>query len=305
MTAIVGPLKWHGGKQYLAERFVERIPPHVHYVEPYAGGLAVLLAKPCDGVSEVVNDRNGELTNFWSVLRDEEMFARFHRIAAATPFSEPQWLEAKAYFSQPDVDPVRRAFHFFVLCRQSMAGRMVAFAPLSRTRTRRNMNEQASAWWNVIEGLPAVHARLKRVVILNRPAHSVIAANDGPGTFFYLDPPYLHETRTTTYEYGDHEMSVAEHEHLLELLGGLQGKFMLSGYPSAVYDIAAKRHGWTCTDFELPNNAASGERKRRMVECIWTNYDPAACYDATAPIGAGQAKRRIVRTKPKSLAEGI
>jgi len=44
-----------------------------------------------------------------------------------------------------------------VNCRQSLAGRMDAFAPLSRRRTRRGMNEQCSAWWNAVEGLPAVH----------------------------------------------------------------------------------------------------------------------------------------------------
>ena len=40
-----GPLKTHGGKRYLAERLVSLMPPHTHYVEPYAGGLAVR-AKP-------------------------------------------------------------------------------------------------------------------------------------------------------------------------------------------------------------------------------------------------------------------
>lgn len=274
MTSITGPLKWHGGKQYLANRFAELMPPHLHYVEPFAGGLAVLLAKPCDGISEVVNDLNGDLTNFWSVLRDVDAFERFHRLVTATPFSEPQWLASKAAMVQPDVDAVRRAYHFFVFCRQSLAGRMVSFAPLSRTRTRRAMNEQASAWWNVIEGLPEVHARLKRVVILNRPALEVISNNDGPETFFYLDPPYLHETRSTTWEYGDHEMAAAEHENMLSQLAELQGKFMLSGYRSAIYDAAAALYGWTLTEFELPNNAASGKSKRRMVECVWTNYQP-------------------------------
>ena len=38
--------------------------------------------------------------------------------------------------------------------------------------------------------MPAVHARLKRVVVLNRDALDVIRTQDGPGTLFYLDPPY-------------------------------------------------------------------------------------------------------------------
>ena len=42
---IIQPLKWWGGKTYFAKKFIELMPPHLHYVEPYAGGLAVLLEK--------------------------------------------------------------------------------------------------------------------------------------------------------------------------------------------------------------------------------------------------------------------
>jgi hypothetical protein len=34
---------------------------------------------------------------------------------------------------------------------------MDTFATLSRRHTRRGMNEQCSAWWNAVEGLPDVH----------------------------------------------------------------------------------------------------------------------------------------------------
>src|SRR5262245_64280770 len=91
---VRGPLKWHGGKSRLASRIVELMPPHLHYVEPYAGGLAVLLARPPADVSEVVNDIDGELSTFWEVIRDEGTFARFRRAVEAVPFSEAEWLEA-------------------------------------------------------------------------------------------------------------------------------------------------------------------------------------------------------------------
>jgi len=87
------PLKWHGGKHYLAARIVVPMPPHLHYVKPFASGLAVLLAKNPDGVSEVVNDLDGDLLNFWTVLADEAMFSQFHRRIEATPFSEAHWYE--------------------------------------------------------------------------------------------------------------------------------------------------------------------------------------------------------------------
>ena len=85
------PLKWHGGKWYLAPKIVALMPPHIHYVEAYAGDLSVLLAKDPDGISEVINDINGHLSNFWRVLQDEQTFARFQRILEAVPFSEVEW----------------------------------------------------------------------------------------------------------------------------------------------------------------------------------------------------------------------
>jgi DNA adenine methylase len=265
---LTPPLKWHGGKHYLAAKIVALMPAHVHYVEPFAGGLAVLLAKDPEGVSEVVNDLNGELTNFWRVLQGEESFARFHRVLEAVPFSEAEY--TSALHQTETATPVERAMQFFVRCRQSLAGRMDAFAPLSRTRTRRNMNEQASAWLNAVEGLPAVHARLKRVVVLNRPALEVIRSQDGPATLFYLDPPYLHETRTAPAAYGDFEMAESEHRALLDAIRGCAGRVMLSGYPSALYDDALK--SWTRRLFDLPNNAAAGDSKRRASEVLWCNF---------------------------------
>ena len=268
---VPNPLKWHGGKYYLAPKIVAIMPPHIHYVEPFAGGLSVLLSKNPDEVSEVVNDLHGELTNFWNVLKSETDFGKFQRIIETTPFSEAEWESARDRLNLPD--PVERAAAFFVLCRQSHSGRMVSFAALTRNRLRRRMNEQVSAWINTVEGLPAVHARLRRVVILNRKAVEVIESQDGPNTLFYLDPPYMHETRFSSGEY-DHEMSTEDHRELLECLAICKGKFMISMYMHPLYDDFAKQHGWHRVDFDLPNNAAGGAMKRRMMECVWMNFKP-------------------------------
>lgn len=274
-------LKTHGGKAYLAKRIVALMPPHLHYVEPYAGGLSVLLAKDPEGVSEVVNDVDGELTNFWRVLADPTDFADFSQRIRSIPFSEDVWRRVMEHREQygPQAGgvlcgvrtDVMDACGFFVRCRQSLAGRGDSFAPLSRNRTRRGMNEQASAWLSAVEGLPEVHARLKRVVILNRDALDVIRQQDGENTLFYLDPPYLPETRTSPEVY-EHEMTEEQHRELLTVLSSVKGKFLLSGYPSTLYEEAAYQSNWSCHEFSLPNNAAGGETKRRMTECLWTNF---------------------------------
>ena len=262
---LTPPLKWHGGKHYLARRIVNLMPPHVHYVEPYAGGLSVLLAKDPADVSEVANDIDGQLMNFWRTLQSPSDFALFQRRVEATPFSVVEWQDA----AQSADGSVGRAIAFFIRCRQSLAGRGDSFATLSRRRTRRGMNEQASAWLTAVDGLPIVHARLRRIAILNRPALDVIRQQDGPGTLFYFDPPYMHETRTARDVYR-FEMNKAEHRDLLELSGTVRGRVMLSGYRSSMYDEMLV--DWTRHDFEMPNNAAGGGTKRRMNECLWCNW---------------------------------
>ncbi len=265
------PLKWHGGKHYLAPKLwaIAKAVPHIHRVEPYFGGGAFTLASEPEGYSEVVNDINGPLANFWRVLQDPFDFEVFERKAQTTPFSERAWMDSGD--ENTIGSPIDAAFNFFVRCRQSMSGRMKGFAPLSRTRTRRGMNEQASAWMACVDGLPEVHARLRRVVILNQDALEVIKSQDGPQTLFYLDPPYLHETRVSTDEYA-HEMTREQHKALLETLSKIQGKFMLSGYDNGLYQAFEDAWHWHRVMFDLPNNSASGEKKRRMTEVVWTNF---------------------------------
>lgn len=67
-------------------------------------------------------------------------------------------------------------------------------------------------------------------------------------------------------------MTREQHVELLEVLAGVRGKFLLSGYESDLYDTAAGVNGWKCHRFEIPNHAAGGAEKRKMVECVWANF---------------------------------
>lgn len=158
---VAKPLKWHGGKHYLAKRIIELMPPHLHYVEPY---------------------------------------------------------------------------------------------------------------WGVVDGLPSASERLREVVILDsQDALKVIKQQDGENTLFYLDPPYLHQTRVTTDDY-EYEMTATQHSKLLKALGRIKGSFILSGYRSAMYDGKAKLFGWRREDIEIDNKASSKSTKDKAVECLWMNY---------------------------------
>src|SRR3990167_7852529 len=227
-------LKWHGGKAYLAKWIVSLFPRHLNYVEPYFGGGAVLMARNPDderlwwpghqGVSEVVNDLNEHLTNFWQVLQRPARFERFRQLSQATPFSGIEYRKASAQLHDLSDDPELAAWQFFIRNRQSLAGRMKGFTGITKTRTRARMNNEVSAWLSVVDGLPEVHARIRRVLILEQqPALDVIRKFDAPETLFYIDPPYLHETRATTGEYA-HEMTKLDHAELLNLIVQCNGK---------------------------------------------------------------------------------
>jgi DNA adenine methylase len=287
MTA--SPLKFPGGKAPLAQRILALFPPkrseqypdgYLSFVEPFAGGLSVLLAHDPENCSEVANDKNEILMNFWVCLRDDQFFEAFKKSMDCTPFSQGLWDESLAVLKHAEKcscfkgDKNKRfgmALAFFVCCRQSLAGRMKSFAPLSKTRLRRGMNEQASAWLTCVEGLPEVHERLRRVVLLNDDALKVIDAEDDPGMLTLCDPPYVQSTRTAQDVY-QHEMSLEDHERLLTLLAGIQGRFLLCGYDNPLYARFAEKHGWERHVFDVPNNAAGGKEKRRMSEMILRNF---------------------------------
>lgn len=249
-------------------------PPHLHRVHAYAGGLGEFWSWPHESVSEVINDINLDLTNFWDTLKDPVAFGEFQRQISVTPFSQVEWERAQELLGEHGApcSLVQRAVAFFVLCRQSMSGRMTNFAPLSRTRTRRGMNEQASAWIGAIEGLPQVHERLRPVAILHNHAPHVIRSQDGLDTLHYIDAPYIHSTRSTTKEYGEHEMTDEQHRELIDTLLSCKGKVMVSMYHHPIYDALHLNHGWRVVEFDLPNNAASGDVKRRMTECVWCSF---------------------------------
>ena len=265
------PLKWHGGKQYLADRIIELMPPHVHYVEPYFGGGAVLFNKPMnlvEGHSEVVNDVYGDLIKFWLVLQSPVWFPEFQRRMTLTPLSKAHFECASMSESK---DPVNIACNFFIRYRQSRQGLGKDFATMSRSRTRRGMNEQISSWLSAVEGLQEAHERMMRVVIFNEEATKVIEREDSKDTLFYVDPPYMAQTRVAKSAY-EHEMTFSQHDHLLDTLGAAKGKFVLSGYRSELYDNSARHFGWNRVDIKIDNKASSKKVKPVKTECLWMNY---------------------------------
>lgn len=270
---LTKPLKWHGGKAYLADWIVGLMPrKHTLYLEPFVGGGAVLFRKSPDGVAEVINDLNGDVANFYHVLRVRSLFDEFRRTVELLPFGRGSWEHARACpKAQPDADPVRRAVWFFVANRLSHAGRMNAFTGATKGRARCGFQADVAAYLGAVDGLVAVHQRLKRVLVENRPAAELIPQYDRPGAVIYCDPPYLAGTRKAVGVYGAFEMTDADHAELLDTLTAVEhARVLVSGCPSRLYDRRLK--GWNRHERDVANHAAGGKRKERKTEVVWTNY---------------------------------
>jgi len=276
MNKIRSPLKYHGGKTYLAKDIIARMPPHTHYAEPYFGGGAVLFVKDPNNVSETVNDVNGELTNFWSVLKSPDSFDMFQRYMEFQALCEVDWRWAEkakdithAYFGDNRIY-INNAVNFFIKYRQSRQALGEDYVTPTRRR-RRGMNEQVSAWLSAVEGLSEAHERLIRVEIRNMDAIDFICKYDHENCLFYCDPPYMPETRNAKNTY-ENEMTYKQHSDLLNCLVRIKGKFILSGYRSYIYDVEALNNEWNRVDIKIDNKASSTAVKPIKTECLWMNF---------------------------------
>lgn len=261
------PVKWHGGKYYLARWIAAQFPEHHTYVEPFGGAASVLLNKAPARV-EVYNDLDSRITNLFEVLRDNGEELR--RSLTLTPYSEVEFQKSESV-SKVSSSPVERARRDFVRWRLSLGGRRESFS-FTAHRVRRGMADIVSGYLSAIdEQLPLIIERLRRVQIMCRPALEVIAYWDRGDTLIYCDPPYVHETRHGGSRdiYGV-EMSEQDHRELATCLNGCKANVILSGYPSQLYGELYR--GWRILSRDIPNHAAGGRSKRRQQEMLWLNW---------------------------------
>lgn len=264
-------MRYHGGKFKLAPWLIGFFPEHHTYVEPYGGGASVLLLKERSR-AEVYNELASDVVNVFRVLQNPKTAADLRRRAYLTPFARDEF--DLAY--EPTDDPVERA-------RRCVARSFMGFGSASvhakhqtgyRSGSRRSNTAPAMDWTNWPSHVPAFVERLRGVNIENRDALACIAQHNHPDTLFYVDPPYVHSTRAKTngvrqkYEV---EMTDADHADLAEVLHGVAGMVVLSGYPCDLYDRDLYA-GW-----ERHTRIALADGARERTEVVWLN---AACSAA-------------------------
>jgi DNA adenine methylase len=114
------PLTYYGGKQKLAKTINQLIPEHRIYVEPFFGGGAVFFAKN-PSLLEVINDTNGELMNFYKVMKTK--FTRLEKEISITLRSRDAYRKAKVIYHNPDMfDEIKRAWAVWTLANKTKDG---------------------------------------------------------------------------------------------------------------------------------------------------------------------------------------
>jgi DNA adenine methylase len=257
---------WYGGKFSHLSWLLPLLPECHHYCEPFAGSAAVLLNRSPSPL-ETYNDLDGEVVNFFRMLRDHK--AKLIEKIGLTPFSREEFYRAVTAAAEGPSD-LERARLFFVRARQVRTG-LAQTATLGRwanckNTSRAGMSGVVSRWLSSAEMLPEIAERLLRVQIENRPAEEVLRLYDDTGSLFYCDPPYPHETRGDSQAYR-FEMTELAHTSLAKTLSGLRGKVAISGYRCDVMDTLYK--GWR--RFDAPAKRCHSVKKFRR-ETLWTNY---------------------------------
>lgn len=267
--ALRPPFGYYGAKARLARRIVELLPPHRVYAETHAGSAAVLFAKPPSPV-EVINDIDGEVTHFFTVLRDDG--ARLARACTLTPYARAEY-ESCADRSA-DLDPVERARRWWVRCNQSFNKAGAAGRAGWAASAARGSNPAPDHAARAGE-LAAAAERLRRVLVENLPATRIIAKYGLSDAVLYVDPPYLETTRTGRArsrgrDYAHDTASDGDHRELARALHATKATVLLSGYASPLYDELYG--GWHRLDVPVPRPSANHSgRDRYAVEVIWSN----------------------------------
>lgn len=247
-------MRYFGGKTRLAPKIVEYFPAHDIYVDAYGGAAGMLLCKP-RAFKDVYNDLDGEMVNLFAVIRDRT--PELAHSVYLTPVSAMDFQIANIR-TDDQIEQARRTLY-----RMAMSFSTTAIQGVARTgwRPRALKSSVHVNWYNMPDEIIEIAERMRGVVIENDYALSVIDRYDSRKTLFYIDPPYVIDTRVQKESY-KFEMDEAQHELLLSTLLGVKGMVIVSGYHHKLYDRMLAK--WRVVEIE--DKADSLEKR---VEVLW------------------------------------
>lgn len=257
------PITYYGGKQLMVRHILPLIPIHNLYCEPFAGGAAIFFAKQPSEV-EILNDTNRELINFYKVVQSD--FTSLEKEIMITLHSRDLHRKASVIYNNPDMfSELKRAWALWVLSSQGFAGQIDSSWGYDKTKnsTPKKIENKKQAFTYELA------VRLQQVQLECADALYIIKSRDTKESFFYVDPPYYNS------DMGHYDgYSKDDFEALLKLLTVIQGKFLLSSYPSDLLTGYIKAHSWQTRSFDgTVSVAARSGKQKAKVEVLTGNYD--------------------------------
>ncbi|AFM42981.1 DNA adenine methylase Dam [Desulfosporosinus acidiphilus SJ4] len=251
------PIKWMGGKFRLRNRILEMLPQdHLCFVEVFGGAGWVLFAKSLSKI-EVLNDVNGELINFFKVVRDktQDFIRAFEYLLVSR-----QIFEEYKRANPQELDDIERAVRFYYLVHFSFGARMQSFI-ISPTGVRLVLK-------TLEQEIKQTRERLLNTIIENRDFEKLILSYDRPSTLFYCDPPYYGLTGYSSQ--GSRVFTVEDHIRLRDVLSRLQGRYLLSinDHP----DIRELYNGFNIEEVSLRYSVSRKDKSTLKKELLISNY---------------------------------
>lgn len=256
-------LNYPGAKWGMAKEIVSLMPPHRSYLEPFFGSGAVLFNKPQSAI-ETVNDIDGDIVNFFRVLREQP--DRLAKAISLTPYAREVFDDAHA---NRGTDAFDRAYRFAIRSKMGHGFKTNQKTGFKVDVYARERSYCVSCWNRLPADLLDAAIRLKSVQIENRPALDLIRRFNYENVLIYADPPYLLETRGgKMYR---HEMTEQDHVDLLDALKQHKGSVIISGYPSEMYD--RELTGWSRITRKSYNQNAE-----QRTEVLWCNFETPGLF---------------------------
>ena len=268
--------RFHGSKFLLADWILKSFPDNECYDEAYGGGASLILAKQRSWL-EIINDADGEIVNFFRILRErpDDLVRAIH----FTPFARVEFELSLL----PSDDPLECARRFYARSAMAISGPTAQWRSgwrrqkvVTRDHTGAKRMTPAAISFMSTDHLYTIAERLRGVQIECDDALAIIQRYDSPTTLHYIDPPYPAATRArwqkTAYR---HEMTDDQHQQLADLLYTLKGFVVLSGYQCPLYDTLYSN--WPrVTRLARTNGAGMAE------ESLWLSPRTAAALTHTS-----------------------
>lgn len=219
--AINSPFRYAGGKFYARKLILEHIPPHTHFVEPFAGGASIFFAKAKAEFNQL-NDIDSDLINVFEVIRDYPMdLISFLKKRDFALSRIPEVLVSEVQLN--GYLPAKKELHnffkndFIPLDNIEEAGRWFY---LNRTSYSGIMNFQNMYWGygdkysmqpkNWPQNILKTSNKLQDVSLTSVDFEEVID-NAVDNSFLFVDPPYFGADQDKFYT---HSFTLEDHHRL-------------------------------------------------------------------------------------------